>query len=90
LPDEPGTPGKPIFAKQNRKRPSHRRPIPTVRTFKESQLATHGIPRGRDANNELRAIVWNAIGVRASRKEHQQADQQIAQHLEQTIRRPFR
>ena len=64
LPCKPGAPGKPIFTKQHRKRPRDRRPISATCTFKEPQLAAHGIPRWCNPQNELCAIVWNTICMR--------------------------
>src|SRR6266545_129605 len=80
LPRESSAPGEPGFAKQHRKWSSHRSPIPAARTFKESQLAAHGILRGRDTDDELRAIVRNAIGVCMDTRHYQEADHEPARY----------
>src|SRR5262245_12236947 len=63
LPREASAPGEAVFSKQHRKWSGHRAPITAARAFKEPQLATHGIFRGRDTEDELRAVVRNAIGM---------------------------
>ena len=62
LPREPGAPGEPVFSKQHRKWSSDGCPLTAARAFKESQLTAHGIPRGCDPHDELRAIARNTIG----------------------------
>src|SRR5206468_9225138 len=64
LPRESGAPGESVFSKQHRKWSRHRTPITAARTFEEPQLAAHGIPIGRETEDELRAVVRNTIGVR--------------------------
>src|SRR4026207_395154 len=67
---EPGAPGEPVFSKQHRKRSRHRAPITATRAFKEPQLAAHGIPRRRDTDDKLRAVVRNTIGVRITERHY--------------------
>ena len=70
LPREPGAPGESVFSKQHWKRSRHRTPITATRAFKEPQLAAHGIPRGRDTEDQLRAVLWNTIGVRITERHY--------------------
>src|SRR5262249_42123267 len=64
---ESGSPCKPVFAEQHGKRPGHNLPPAATRTLKQSQLAPHRIPCRRNSQDELRAIVRNALGGSASR-----------------------
>jgi hypothetical protein len=80
LPREPGAPGEPVFSKQHRKRSSDGCPITATRAFKESQLAAHGIPRGRHTDDELRTIFRKTISMHMNARHYQQAGSEAARN----------
>ena len=64
LDGETCAPSHAILAKQNVERPGYGFPIvAAVLPFKELQVAAHGIPRWRDPDDELGAVVRHAIGI---------------------------
>jgi len=61
LPRQSDSPGQTAFAKQYWKGPRYHLPVTAARTLKQTQLASHRIPCGRDSKNELRAVIRHAI-----------------------------
>src|SRR5438309_8291371 len=62
LPRHTRAPGPPVLSKQHRQRVSHSGPLSVAWSLKQSQLPTHRVPRRRDSENQLRAIIGNALG----------------------------
>src|SRR4029077_7743263 len=54
-------PRETILAEQNGKRSRYQFPVTAPTALEQSQFPAHRIPRRRDAEDQLRAIVGNAI-----------------------------
>src|SRR5207244_8346700 len=78
LPQQTRAPGQPVLSKQHRKRSSHSGPLSVAWSLKQSQLPTHRVPSRRDCEDQLRAIIGNALRERGDGKEQKQTSRQPA------------
>src|SRR2546421_3867371 len=63
LASESRAPGDAVFSKQHRKGSSHSSPLSAGRSLEQSQLAAHGVPCRRNCEDQLLAIIGNALRV---------------------------
>src|SRR5262245_50789076 len=61
LPCESCSPGEPVLTEQRRKWSDDNLPVAAAGALAQSQVAPHRIPRRRDSQDKLCAIVGNAI-----------------------------
>jgi hypothetical protein len=76
---DPCSPRETLLAKQHGKRSSHNRPVTAAGALEQSQFAAHRIPRRRDSQHELCAIVGNAFCKCLYAEEHKETHHEAAQ-----------